>query len=459
MKVYNTLTREKEEFRPIGSEVGFYSCGPTVYWHPHIGNMRTYVFNDILKRVLLYNGFRVKHVMNYTDVGHLTSDADEGEDKIEKAAKKEKKTAQEIAEFYIKAFDDDARSLNILPPTVTCRATEYIKEQIELIEMLEKKGLTYKTEDGIYFETTKFADYAKLGRLNIEGLDSGHRTDVRGKKHKTDFALWKFSEVPGVRQQEWESPWGVGFPGWHTECVVMASAHLGEQFDIHTGGEDHIQVHHTNEIAQAESAYGKKPWVKYWMHGSYLNFEGEKISKSKGGLFTIPELAEKGFDPLVFRYFCLTAVYRKQTNFSLDALKSSQNALDKLRNTVLELREADGSQGSNEDYRKEFLNAINDDLNMPQALSVLWSGLRDSSLGSKQKLELALDFDSVFGLGLADLKQAVVPDSVQELAQEREQARKDKDWAKADELRDKIKSMGFVVADTPEGPKLTPIKE
>jgi len=455
MNVYNTLTRKKEEFKPIGDEVGFYSCGPTVYWHPHIGNMRTYVFNDVLKRVLLYNGFKVKHVMNYTDVGHLTSDADEGEDKIEKAAKKENKTAQEIAEFYIKAFDTDALSLGIVPPTQTCKATDYIKEQIELIAALEKKGCVYRTEDGMYFDTTKFSDYAKFGRLNIEGLDSGHRTEIRGKKNKTDFALWKFSEKPGVRQQEWDSPWGIGFPGWHTECVVMATAFLGEQFDIHTGGEDHIQVHHTNEIAQAESAYGKKPWVRYWMHGSYLNFGGEKISKSKGGLFTIPELEEKGFDPLAFRYFCLSSLYRKQTNFSLEALEGAGNTLKKLQNIILELNNDSNKTDFYDKSKKDFLEAVNDDLNTPQALSVLWTVVR-SDLGSKEKLELILDFDKVLGLNLS-IKQTDASKDVKELLKLREQARKDKDFTKADALRDKIKELGFDIADGPEGAKLRPL--
>jgi len=459
IKLFNTLSRKKEVFKPINDkEVTFYSCGPTVYWHPHIGNMRTYVFNDILKRILEYNGFKVKHVMNYTDVGHLTSDGDTGEDKIEKAAKKENKTASEIAEFYIKAFDDDALKLNILPPTVTCKATDYIKEQIGIIKDLEKKEFAYKTDDGIYFDTSKFDDYSKLGRLNIEGLDEGHRTDVRGKKNKTDFALWKFSEVPGVRQQEWETPWGIGFPGWHTECVVMATAHLGKQFDIHTGGEDHIQVHHTNEIAQAECAYGKKPWVKFWMHGAYLNFDGEKISKSKGGLFTIPELKEKSFDPLAFRYFCMTTLYRKQANFSLEAIGSAQNTLDKLRNVIIDLKSKDDSLKTEfyEKFENEFLSAIDDDLNMPQALAALWEMLHDKELGSKEKLELSYRFDNVLGLGLKGLKEEKVKATkdVEDLLKQREKARKDKDFSKADELRDKLKDLGYVIDDTPEGPKL-----
>ena len=260
LKLRNTLTRKKENFKPINPpNVGLYSCGPTVYWYQHIGNLRTYIFSDILKRVLQYNNYKVKHVMNVTDVGHLTSDADTGEDKIEKAAEKERKTAQEIAGHYLKVFKQDLKKLNISEPDIWCKATEHIKEQIELIKILEKKGCTYKTSDGIYFNTSKFKDYGKLSKKKVEGLKAGKRISVKEKKHKTDFALWKFSEEQGKRQQEWNSPWGVGFPGWHIECSAMSSKYLGEQFDIHVGGEDHISVHHENEIAQSESAFGKNP--------------------------------------------------------------------------------------------------------------------------------------------------------------------------------------------------------
>ncbi|MEM4245179.1 MAG: cysteine--tRNA ligase, partial [Candidatus Nanoarchaeia archaeon] len=292
LKFYNTLTRKKEVFKPIhDKKVGIYTCGPTVYWYQHIGNLRSYIFSDLLKKVLLFNGYEVKHVMNVTDVGHLTSDADEGEDKIEKAAAKEGKSAKEIADYYWKVFRNDFKKLNIAEPTVWCKATEHIKEQIDLIKRLEKKGYTYRTDDGIYFDTSKFKDYGKLARLKKEGLEAGKRIELKDKKNITDFALWKFSEKPGVRQQEWDSPWGVGFPGWHIECSAMSMKHLGEHFDIHTGGIDHIPVHHTNEIAQSEAATGKK-FVNYWMHGAFLTSKGEKISKSKGGLYTIAELEE-----------------------------------------------------------------------------------------------------------------------------------------------------------------------
>ena len=290
LKLFNTLGRKKQTFKPIGKEVGMYSCGPTVYLYQHIGNLRSYIFADILKRVLLYNEFKVKHVINITDVGHLTSDADEGEDKIEKAAAREGKKAEDIANYYFKIFEEDLNKLNIISPDVWCKATEHIKEQIELIKKLEKRGYTYKTSDGIYFNTSKFKNYGKLALLNSEGLEAGKRISVGEKKNKTDFALWKFSEKPGKRQQEWNSPWGIGFPGWHIECSAMSSKYLGEQFDIHMGGEDHIPIHHTNEIAQSECAFGKKPWVNFWMHGAFLTSKGEKVSKSKGGLFTISEL-------------------------------------------------------------------------------------------------------------------------------------------------------------------------
>ena len=463
LKIFNTLTREKEEFIPLdGNNVRFYSCGPTVYWHPHIGNMRSYIFNDLLKRVLTYNGFKVTHVMNYTDVGHLTSDGDTGDDKIEQAAKKENKKASEIAEFYIKTFDEDALKLNIIPPSITCKATDYIKEQIDIIKDLEDKGIAYKTADGIYYDTTKYDDYAKLGRLNIEGLDSGHRIDAGEKRNKTDFALWKFSVEPGIRQQEWDSPWGIGFPGWHTECVVMATKHLGNQFDLHTGGEDHIQVHHTNEIAQAEMSYGKRPWVKYWMHGAYLNFKGEKISKSKGGLYTIPDLMEQGYDPLTFRYFCISANYRKQTNFSMEALSGSGKALESLKLAVQEIKSKDDSNKTEsfDKYKQNFLDAINDDLNTPQALSVLHAVVKNTKLGNKEKLELILDFDKVFGLKLDETniqEKITTSKEVEDLLIARTKAREDKDWNEADKIRDKLKKLGYEVNDTANGPILKKI--
>jgi cysteinyl-tRNA synthetase len=454
--IYNTLTRKKEEFIPLKEEVGFYSCGPTVYWHPHIGNMRAYVFNDILKRVLLFNNYKVKHIMNYTDVGHLTSDADEGEDKIEKAARKENKTAQEIANYYIDVFDKDVDKLNILRASATCKATEYIKEQIEIIKELEKKGYTYITKDGVYFDTSKDKEYGSLGNINIEGLEEGKRIDIGEKKNKTDFALWKFSEEPGKRQQEWESPWGIGFPGWHTECVVMATEFLGEQFDLHTGGEDHIQVHHTNEIAQAECTYGKKPWVKYWLHVSYLLYKGEKVSKSKGGLYTLDELNEMGYDPLVVRYFFLTAHYRKQQNFSLEALDGVKQALSKLRDIVINLKESKEEKEiskNKEKYLDDFNQAVNDDLNMPQALAILWEMVKDKEINDKDKLELIYRFDEVLGLDLKNYekKKEVFSEEELKIIDERKIARENKDWKRSDELRDELLKKGIISEDTKEG--------
>jgi len=452
LKLYNTLTKKKEEFKPIKKgEVGIYSCGPTVYWYQHIGNLRTYIFSDILKRVLLYDGFKVRQVMNVTDVGHLTSDADEGEDKIEKAAKKEGKKAEDIADYYWKIFRDDFKKLNIIEPDIWCKATEHIKEQIELMKKLEKKGYVYKTSDGIYFDTSKFKDYGKLARLKKEGIRAGKRTEMREKKHNTDFALWKFSTEPGKRQQEWDSPWGIGFPGWHIECSAMSMKYLGEHFDIHTGGEDHIQIHHTNEIAQSEAATGKK-FVNYWLHGAFLTFKGEKVSKSKGGLYTISELQELGFSPLNYRYLCLTTHYKSQLDFSLENLKNAQNSYDRLKNIISEIKD---DKKENKKYLKEFEKAINDDLNMPDALKVLWEMLRDEKADGK--IETIKEIDKVFGFGLLKKEKIEISEEAKKLVEEREKMRKKGDWKKADELREKIKKLGFWVNDTEEGAKLEKI--
>jgi len=448
LKLYNTLTRKKEEFKSIGKIVGIYSCGPTVYWYQHIGNLKAYIFSDIIKRVLIYNGFKVKHVMNVTDVGHLTSDEDEGEDKIEKAAKKEHKTAKEISEFYFKIFKEDLEKLNIIMPDVFCKATEHIKEQIELIKKLEKKGYTYKTSDGIYFDTSKFKDYGKLAKLKIENLQAGKRIDMREKKNKTDFALWKFSEKPGLRQQEWQSPWNLGFPGWHIECSAMSMKYLGEHFDIHTGGEDHIPVHHVNEIAQSEAATGHKV-VNYWLHENFLTFKGEKVSKSTGGLFTVSDLIEKGFEPFVYRYFILTGIYRKPLDFSLEILESAKNAYLRLKNIVLELKD---DEKINKKYLKEFEDAINDDLDTPKALAVLWKLVRD--VKADGKYQTIAKMDEVFGLDLLKKEEIKIPKEIQELLKKREEARKKKNWKLADELRDKIKKLGYSLDDTINGPKL-----
>ena len=447
LKLYNTLTRKKEVFKPIKKEeLKLYSCGPTVYWYQHIGNLRTYIFSDILKRILIYNKYKVKHVMNVTDVGHLTSDADEGEDKIEKAAKKEGKKAKDIANYYLEIFKEDFKKLNIIEPKIWCKATEHIKEQIELIKILEEKNYTYKTSDGIYFDTSKFKDYSKFARLDIKGLEAGKRIDFGEKKNKTDFALWKFSEKPGVRQQEWDSPWGIGFPGWHIECSAMSSKYLGKHFDIHTGGIDHIPVHHTNEIAQSVCAFGKKPWVNFWMHGAFLSFKEGKMSKSKGKILTISELEKKRFNPLIYRYFCLTTHYRKRLIFSMKNLEAAKNSFERLKNIISEIKD----KGINRKYLKEFEKAINNDLDMPNALQVLWKLVRDEK--AKGKLGTIKKMDEVLGLDLLKKEEIEIPDKVKELVKKRNKLRNKKDWKKADELKNKAIKKGYTIIDTPGDP-------
>ena len=446
LKLYNTLTRKKEIFKSIkDKEVGMYSCGPTVYWYQHIGNLRSYIFSDVLKRVLEYNSYKVKHVINITDVGHLTSDSDEGEDKMEKAAKKEGKSAEEIASYYFSSFLEDFKKLNIIEPTIWTKATDNIKEQIGLIKKLEQKGFVYRTDDGIYFDTSKFDGYGDLGKLDVENLKAGKRISMKGKKNKTDFALWKFSEKNSKRQQEWDSPWGVGFPGWHIECSAMSMKYLGEHFDIHTGGEDHIQVHHTNEIAQSECATGKK-FVNYWLHGAFLTTKGEKISKSKGGLYTISELEKKEFKPLSYRYFDLSSQYRKPLEFSLNNLQNAQNSYLRLKNILSDLKD---DKKVNKEYLKKFEGFINDDLDTPNAMQVLWKLVRDEKANGKYRTIKKMD--EVFGLNLFEKEKVEIPKDVKKLVEERENARKEKDWKKADEIRDEINKKGFTLNDTKDG--------
>lgn len=456
LKLYNTLTRKTETFKPIHKDfVGIYSCGPTVYWYQHIGNLRTYIFSDILKRVLQYNGYKVKHVMNITDVGHLTSDSDTGEDKMEKAAKKEGKNAKELADFYWEVFREDFKKLNIIEPDIWSKATEHIQEQIDLIKKLEKKGFTYSTSDGIYFDTSKLKDYGKLAKLKKENLEAGKRIEMKEKRNPTDFALWKFSEEKGKRQQEWGSPWGVGFPGWHIECSAMSMKYLGETFDIHTGGMDHIPIHHTNEIAQSEAATGKK-FVNYWLHGAFLLFDKKKVSKSTGGLYTISELEKKNFDALDYRYFCLLKYYRKPLDFTLENLEAAKNAYERLKNIISNLDKGQKINNKKiEGAKKQFLEIINDDLNMPNALSFLWEVLREDKLNDSEKYELALEFDKVLGLKLGEEEEIKIPKEVAKLAKEREEARKKKNWKESDELRNRIKKLGYWVNDTDEGSRVT----
>jgi len=452
LKLYDTYTRSIREFQPLHPpEVGVYACGPTVYDYAHIGNLRTYIFEDILRRVLEFNGYRIKHVMNITDVGHLTSDADTGEDKMEKGSARTGKTAWEIAEYYAEAFMADMQALNIYQPAIWCKATEHIQDQIEVIRCIEAKGFTYRTSDGIYFDTSRLPDYGILGRLDIEGLQAGSRIEMGEKRNPTDFALWKFSPPDKQRQMEWDSPWGKGFPGWHIECSAMSAKYLGPFFDIHCGGEDHITVHHTNEIAQTEACYGTQ-LANFWMHGYFLQLDEAKMSKSSGEFLRIQSLVDRGYDPLAYRYFCMGAHYRAKLSFNWEGLDSAATALDRLRSMVYEWGEA-GTVDEN--YMQQFSDQINDDLNMPRALAVTWD-LARSSLPVPAKKATLLAFDQVLGLRLAEYKpkEEIIPQEILELVEQRTQARAEKRWADADALRAQVSDAGYEIEDTPKGPKV-----
>jgi len=454
LRLYNTLGRKKQIFRPIRQaqgKVGLYTCGPTVYWYAHIGNLRTYIFNDILKRVLEYNKYKVKHIMNITDVGHLTSDADIGEDKIELRAKKEKKTAWQIAEFYTKAFQKDIKVLNIKSPDKWIKATDTIKEQIDLIKLLEKKGYTYQIEDGVYFNTSKIKDYGKLTGSKKRKLKPGARIKmVKGKKNPTDFALWKFAPKGVKRQMEWKSPWGKGFPGWHTECVAISIKHLGIPFDIHTGAIDLIPTHHTNEIAQAQAGYNKD-LAKFWLQAEYLILKQGKMAKSKGDIITIDSLSKKEINPLAYRYLCLGTHYKSKLTFSWESLESAQNALDNLYERSSKLKaQSSKPQAKTQNYKKEFLSYINDDLNTPKALALTWSLIKRN----KADYNLLLNFDRIFGLNLDKVKQPRIPEKIKKLAQQREKYRKEKNWKKADKARKEIEKLGYKIEDSEQGPKV-----
>ena len=434
-------------FKPLKKgKVGLYTCGPTVYWYAHVGNLRSYVFADVLKRVLMYNGFDVKHIINVTDVGHLTSDADTGEDKLEASAAKEGKTAKEISHFYFNAFKKDFTKLNLIEPFKWTWATEHIKEQIDMIKILEKKGFTYKTSDGIYFDTSKFGDYGKLSNKKIEGLEAGKRIALKEKKNNTDFALWKFSGAPGERQQEWKSPWGLGFPGWHIECSAMGSKYLGKQFDIHTGGEDNMPIHHENEIAQSESAWGIKPWVKTWMHGAFLNIKGGKMSKSSGKIKTISQLEEDGISVLAYRYFSYSAKYRKPLIWSDEALASAVSSYKRLKKLIASLKD---DKKVNKKYLKEFEEAINNDLDMPGAMAVVWNLIRDKKADGK--IGAVREMERVFGLDLLKKEKVKIPKEIKEIAERRLAARKDSDWKTADKLRGELAGKGWAAEDVKGG--------
>jgi cysteinyl-tRNA synthetase len=456
LKLYNSLERKKSEFSPIQpGKVGLYTCGPTVYNFAHIGNLRTYIFEDILKRVLRYNDFQVKHVMNITDVGHLTGDRDMGEDKMEKGARREGRTAWEIAEFYTRAFESDIALLNIIEPDIWVKATDTISDQIELIKILEAKGYTYRTGDGIYFDTARFKDYTRLSHQNIESLREGARVEKNPeKRNATDFALWKFSPEGARRQMEWDSPWGTGFPGWHIECSAMSMKYLGEQLDIHCGGTDHIDVHHTNEIAQSEAATGRK-FFNCWMHGAFLIIAGgKKMAKSDENFLTLQNaFVKKGISPLVYRFAAFQTHYRKPMEYSEESIQAARNGLQHLRNQVRQAaQKSTGQKGAvQEEFKTRFLEAINDDLNMPRAMAVVQDMLK-SSMGDADKHATILDYDRVLGLSLDQVdKLEKLPQEIKNLVAERQTARDVKDWAASDRLRDTIQDLGYLVQDTKGG--------
>lgn len=469
LKLFNTLSRQLEEFKPIDpGKVRMYTCGPTVYWDAHIGNFRAYVLEDVLVRTLELNGFEVTRALNITDVGHLVSDNDEGEDKMEKGAKRENKTVWEIAEQYTGRFLESAAKLNIkIPPKpLLCRATDHIAEQIELVRLLMDRGFAYTISDGVYFDTAKFSGYGQLSRQKAEDKEEGARIGINPeKRNKTDFALWKFSypggrpfdsaqdEAAQRRQMEWDSPWGVGFPGWHAECSAMAHKYLGQPFDIHCGGVDHIPVHHENEIAQSEAAYGAK-LADYWWHNEFLLVDGQKMSKSLGSFYTIPDLEAKGFRPLALRYFYLGAHYRQLQNFTFEALTAAQNALRRLWSYSRSLK-ADGSVLA--DIEADFLSALDDDLNTPKALAVVWK-LVEGDYPAADAGATLVWMDRILGLDLAKFigRQIEIPDNIKELLERRQAARDSKDWTESDNLRQAIDEQGWLVEDSKDGQKASP---
>lgn len=456
LTLYDTWSRTVRSFTPIhAGRVGMYCCGPTVYDHAHIGNLRTYVFEDILRRVLIRNGYEVRHVVNITDVGHLTSDADEGEDKMEKGSRRTGESAWAIAQRYTEAFLADWHALNLMEPTVWCRATDHIAEQIAFIGELERSGYVYRTNDGLYFDTKKQDDYGFLARLERAGLQAGKRVVVGAKRNITDFALWKFSPAGVTRQMEWDSPWGRGFPGWHIECSAMSAKHLGIWFDIHCGGEDHIAVHHSNEIAQTQAAHGTR-LANFWMHGHFLTLDANtKMSKSSGDFVRLQTLRTRNIDPLAYRFLCMTAHYRSKLHFSWASLDAAQTALNRLRH--LYSGWPDGGR-IDPDFAARFDAEVNEDLNLPRALAVLWE-LVKSELPSATLKATVDSFDYVLGLGLRDWKPVAsdIPESIRVLLGERAQAREAKDWAKADEIRKMLNARGWRVEDGNDGQRLIEI--
>ena len=458
IQFYNTLTRKKEEFVPINpKEVSIYTCGPTVYYYAHIGNLRAYLFMDTLRRVLKYNGYNLKHVMNITDVGHLVSDADEGEDKMIKASKREHKDPFEIAEFYTDMFMKDLKALNIDKPEIIAKATEHIKVMEEYVKQIIKNGYTYETENTIYFDTSKLDKYGVLSNLNVEEQKAGARVDFDpNKKNISDFALW--IKAPENHIMKWDSFFGKCYPGWHLECSAMGNKYLGEEFDIHTGGIDHIPVHHENEIAQGKGYCGKIP-AHYWMHVEFLQINGGKMSKSLNNLYTLKDLKDRGYSPLEYRMFNFSSIYRKKINFTFEAMDSAKIALKRLKDGYQ--RHLNGKDKVEteviEKFKEDFLNAINDDLNMPQAMSVVWNAIKYEKK-SKKIDDMLLDFDRVLGLEIGKLEQGEeLPKEILELVEKRKKAREEKNWKLSDNLRDEIIKLGYNIKDTKDGMEISKI--
>lgn len=460
VQLYNTMSRSIEPFVPVkADEVGLYTCGPTVYNYAHIGNLRTFLFEDTLKRVLTLSGFSVNHVMNITDVGHLTDDGDDGEDKLEKMAKEQKRSVWEIADYYTKAFFADFDALNMIRPNTVCKATDHIQAMIDLIRRLEERGHTYRAGGNVYFSIDSIDDYGKLARLDLDNLQVASRDDVEvdtNKKNPKDFVLWFTQSKHGEQEMMWPSPWGTGFPGWHIECSAMSMHYLGESFDIHCGGIDAIPVHHTNEIAQSEAATGKE-WVKYWLHGEFLLDDSGKMSKSKGEFLTLSLLVNKGFDPLDYRYLVLGAHYRSQLRFSFESLKMAQSARRRIGEAVRALVDGGATEIAIEReaalaYRQAFLMHVQNDLNTPQALADLWAVIKDGTLTGSERYSLVLYFDQAFGLGLAKIGASeAIEASIMALFEERMAAKAAKDWARSDALRNELAQKGYVVKDSPTG--------
>ncbi len=450
---YNTLTKEKQEFEPLkGNEVRMYTCGPTVYYFAHIGNLRAYLFMDTLRRVLKYNGYTLKHVMNITDVGHLVSDADEGEDKMLKAARRENKNPYEIAEFYMKAFLKDIDKLNIDRPEIIARATEHIDVMEQYVKKIIENGYTYQTDDTIYFDTSKLKNYGILSGKKIEDQKAGARVDFdQNKKNISDFALW--IKAPENHIMKWDTFFGKCYPGWHLECSAMGYKYLGEEFDIHTGGIDHIPIHHENEIAQAQGFCGKIP-ARFWMHVNFLTVNGGKMSKSLNNLYTLEDLKEKGYEPLTYRMFNFTSNYRNKINFTWEAMDAAKTALSRLREGYL--KHSEGTEKVSEEELSELENrfheAINDDLNMPMAMSIVWDIIRKPNK-SKDYQNLLLKFDEVLGLDLKNYQKEEneIPEDIQELVNQRNEARSNKNWAESDRIRDILITKGYTVKDSKEG--------